>query len=309
MAPGRQVPRAAHRLHQQDGPRRRRLRRGGRRRSATRLGARPVPIQLPIGAEDKFAGVVDLVRAARALFLGRRDRGAARGRRAGGDGRRGGGGAREADRGGGRRRRRDRRRRSSRASRIDEAQLKAALRKATIDCKIVPVLAGAALRNKGVQPLLDAVVRLPAVAAGGAAGDGRRAGHRGADDAAARRHGAVLRAGLQGRDGRGAQGGLPAHLLGRAAARATRSTTRARAATRRWRGCSRCTPNRREQIERAGAGSIVVAMGLKDAGTGDTLCVAEGADHPRAHRHLRAGDLARHRAEDAGREGEAGLRR
>src|SRR5262245_17226736 len=34
----------------------------------TRLGARPVPIQLPIGAEDKFAGVVDLVRQ-RALFF------------------------------------------------------------------------------------------------------------------------------------------------------------------------------------------------------------------------------------------------
>jgi elongation factor G len=30
--------------------------------------------------------------------------------------------------------------------------------------------------------------------------------------------------------------------------------------------------NRRERIERAGAGTIVVAMGLKDAGTGDTLC-------------------------------------
>src|SRR6185369_17296154 len=30
--------------------------------------------------------------------------------------------------------------------------------------------------------------------------------------------------------------------------------------------------NRRERIERAGAGSIVVAMGLRDAGTGDTLC-------------------------------------
>jgi hypothetical protein len=30
--------------------------------------------------------------------------------------------------------------------------------------------------------------------------------------------------------------------------------------------------NRRDRIERAGAGSIVVAMGLKEAGTGDTLC-------------------------------------
>src|SRR5262249_53570962 len=34
----------------------------------TRLGARPVPIQLPIGAEDKFEGVVDLVRQ-RALYF------------------------------------------------------------------------------------------------------------------------------------------------------------------------------------------------------------------------------------------------
>ena len=53
--------------------------------------------------------------------------------------------------------------------------------------------------------------------------------------------------------------------------RGDESTTRARDATRRWRGCSPCTPNRREQIERAGAGSIVVATGLKDAATGDTL--------------------------------------
>ena len=34
----------------------------------TRLGARPIPIQLPIGAEDRFTGVVDLVRM-RALYF------------------------------------------------------------------------------------------------------------------------------------------------------------------------------------------------------------------------------------------------
>ena len=39
---------------------------------------------------------------------------------------------------------------------IDE--LKAALRKAVIEYKLVPVYAGTSLRNKGVQPLLDAVV-------------------------------------------------------------------------------------------------------------------------------------------------------
>ncbi|MGD8238570.1 MAG: elongation factor G [Armatimonadota bacterium] len=37
-------------------------------------------------------------------------------------------------------------------------QLRAALRRATIGCTVVPVLCGAALKNKGVQPLLDAIV-------------------------------------------------------------------------------------------------------------------------------------------------------
>ncbi len=41
---------------------------------------------------------------------------------------------------------------------IDEGLVKKALRKATIALKCVPVLCGTALKNKGVQPLLDAVV-------------------------------------------------------------------------------------------------------------------------------------------------------
>ncbi|HKA88014.1 MAG TPA: elongation factor G [Haliangiales bacterium] len=41
---------------------------------------------------------------------------------------------------------------------LSEADLKAALRRATIGLKAVPVLIGAAFKNKGVQPLLDAVV-------------------------------------------------------------------------------------------------------------------------------------------------------
>jgi elongation factor G len=42
---------------------------------------------------------------------------------------------------------------------IPEQEVIAAIRRATISLQIVPVLCGSALRNKGVQPLLDAVVR------------------------------------------------------------------------------------------------------------------------------------------------------
>jgi len=41
---------------------------------------------------------------------------------------------------------------------IQSSQIKAAIRRLTLSNRIVPVLCGTALRNKGVQPLLDAVV-------------------------------------------------------------------------------------------------------------------------------------------------------
>jgi len=41
---------------------------------------------------------------------------------------------------------------------IDVPELKAALRRATIDCKITPVICGSAYKNKGVQMMLDAII-------------------------------------------------------------------------------------------------------------------------------------------------------
>ncbi len=41
---------------------------------------------------------------------------------------------------------------------ITEAELKAAIRKATIACTMTPVTCGTSYRNKGVQPMLDAIV-------------------------------------------------------------------------------------------------------------------------------------------------------
>ena len=68
LAPGRQVPRSAHRFINKMDRVGADFYRTVVDRSWTRLNANPVPIQLPIGAEDQFKGVVDLVQM-KALIL------------------------------------------------------------------------------------------------------------------------------------------------------------------------------------------------------------------------------------------------
>jgi elongation factor G len=123
-----------------------------------RLGARPVPIQLPIGSEDRFRGIVDLI-TMKAIVYKVEDLGAE-------------GEVIDIP-----------------ADLLDEARaqrekmievvaemddelthkyleghtlsnedIKRGLRIGTLDYRIVPVLAGSALKNKGVQPVLDGVV-------------------------------------------------------------------------------------------------------------------------------------------------------
>jgi elongation factor G len=123
----------------------------------TRLGARAVPVQVPIGAEDRFEGVVDLIGMRAIVYtddLGKNVESAeiptelqdAVGRH-----------------------RRDLV--EAAADYDDEVMalyleeqdiprdlIVQALRKGTVAGQLVPVLCGAALRNRGVQPLLDAVV-------------------------------------------------------------------------------------------------------------------------------------------------------
>lgn len=122
-----------------------------------RLGANAVPVQLPIGAEDAFAGVVDLVTQKYIAFTGEvtdvpvvSDVPAAH--------------AEEVAKA------RDTllgaladlddaiAEKYLEGTELTEAEIKIAIRKNTINVKMVPVLVGTALRNKGVQPLLDAVV-------------------------------------------------------------------------------------------------------------------------------------------------------
>jgi elongation factor G len=123
-----------------------------------KLGANPVPIQLPIGAEESFAGVIDLIKM-KAILWHDETMGA------------------------------DYSEEEIPANLVDEAkewrekmvesiaeqdedlmerffddpdsiteeQLKAVIRKATINGDIIPMLCGSAFKNKGVQTLLDAV--------------------------------------------------------------------------------------------------------------------------------------------------------
>lgn len=119
------------------------------------LGVRALPIQLPVGAEQAFDGVVDLL-AERALFFGDDGRpvegaipselldAAANARQALIEA------LAEKD---------DHLLEAYLAGHYLEAeQLRAALRQAVLAGRVVPVLCGAALRNKGLQALLDAVV-------------------------------------------------------------------------------------------------------------------------------------------------------
>jgi elongation factor G len=123
-----------------------------------RLGAKPVPIQLPIGSEANFKGIIDLVRMTAVVWeeesLGAKYHDepipahleeAARQARAD---------MIEACAELDEQATED----YLNGKEIDNATIKALLRKAVITGAFFPVLCGSAFKNKGVQPLLDAVV-------------------------------------------------------------------------------------------------------------------------------------------------------
>ncbi|HWH78590.1 MAG TPA: elongation factor G, partial [Candidatus Binatus sp.] len=123
-----------------------------------RLGARPVVMQLPIGAEDKFSGVVDLV-TMKAIVWEDESLGAKFHEE-----------AIPADLQDQAEEYREKLLEAAadgdeavmekylEGKEISEAELRKGLRGATLSLKIVPVVCGTAFRNKGVQPMLDAVV-------------------------------------------------------------------------------------------------------------------------------------------------------
>ena len=84
-----------------------------------------------------------------------------------------------------------------------------------------------------------------------------------------------------------------------------RATTRAAASKERIGRILRMHANHREDIDAIGAGDIAAAVGLTDTRTGDTLCDEKNADHAREHHVPGARHLPGDRAEDQGRSGQA----
>ena len=122
-----------------------------------RLNANPVAIQLPIGAEDEFKGIIDLVKMDAIVYeddLGKvtdeveipaeykeqaeeyREKLLEA--------------CAEADD--------ELMEKYLGGEEVTEAEIRHAIRKATIACEMTPVTCGTSYRNKGVQPLLDAIV-------------------------------------------------------------------------------------------------------------------------------------------------------
>ena len=122
-----------------------------------RLGANPIALQIPIGAEEHFRGIIDLVTNEALVYtddLGTTSEKtiipedlvelAAEYREKLVEA------VAESDE--------DLMMKYLEGEEITEDELKKGIRKATIAVKMIPVLCGSAFKNKGVQPLLDAVV-------------------------------------------------------------------------------------------------------------------------------------------------------
>ncbi len=238
-----------------------------------RLGATPLVIQLPVGKESEFEGVIDLVRMKALIWLEEtlgakweeREIPAALQEAAEAAREEMIETAVEADEA--------LMEKYLEGEEITEDELKVAIRKGTLSFQFVPVLCGSAFKNKGVQPLLDAVVDylpspidIPAVK-GTALDDPDAVLERKADDnepfsalafkimndpfvgslTFCRIYSGTLRKGEQVLNSvKGKRERIGRMLLMHA--------------------------NHREDIDEAYAGDIVALAGLKDTTTGDTLC-------------------------------------
>ena len=238
-----------------------------------RLGATPLVIQLPWGVESDFRGVIDLVRM-RALLWQTEGKGDQYDNV-----------AIPHDHLEAAREWRDRMIETIsendeemmelylEGAEPDEEQLVAAIRRATIASGVTPVLCGSAFKNKGVQPMLDAIVDylpspvdIPAVA-----------GHKVGDESVViERHPdpaepfAALAFKIMSDQHLGKLTYIRIYSGTLESGTAVQNSTKDR--KERIGKIYQMHANKREERPSAVAGQIVAVMGLKNTSTGDTLC-------------------------------------
>jgi elongation factor G len=251
-----------------------------------RLGARPAVVQLPIGSEDKFTGIVDLVTMKAVVWeeesLGAKfheepipENLAAQARElreklleAAAD-------CDEAIM-----------EKYLEGKEITEAELSKAIRSGTLSLKIVPILCGSAFRNKGVQPMLDAVVDylpspldIPPVK-GVELGSEKPAERPAKDDAPF----SALAFKIMTDPFVGTLTFFRVYSGSVNSGASIYNSTRSK--RERIGRLLKMHANKREEIKEVYAGDIAAAVGLKTATTGDTLCdenkpiVLESIDFP-----------------------------
>jgi elongation factor G len=241
-----------------------------------RLGAVPLVLQLPWGQEERFRGVIDLIKM-QALVWNDEDLGATFEEKAIPED------YQEASV-------KQRERIIELVADTDDSimekylaeeeieiqALKKAIRQATIDLKLVPIFCGAALRNKGVQPLLDGIVEclpspldVPPVT--GISTKTKEPETRHATTKEPLSALAFKVAMDQGR--RMTYVRVYSGILKTGSAIYNSSKDVAERVAR----VMRMHANKRERIDQAVCGDIIAVMGLKQTTTGDTLC---DKDHP-----------------------------
>ncbi len=241
-----------------------------------RLGANAVPVQLPIGAESEFQGIVDLVEMKAIIY--KDDLGAeweetgipaemqARAEE-----------FREklmdavADQD------EDLMMLYLEGEEIDPDQIRSAIRKATLDIQMTPVFVGSAFKNKGVQPLLDGVVdylpspldRPPVV---GITPDGQEISLEADENGPL----AAIAFKVQADPHVGKLTYIRVYSGTLKSGSYVMNTTKGR--RERVGRLLQLHANSREQREEVYAGELVAAIGLSSTGTGDTLIAADGGE-------------------------------
>jgi elongation factor G len=159
---------------------------------------------------------------------------------------------------------------------VDSSKILDAIRNATVNLKLVPVLCGSALRNKGIQPLLEAIVNFlpspvdipPIKGLHPETGQEIVCQPKNSEPLAALIFKVSMMDGRKLSFVRIYSGKLKAgEEVYNPALKKKEKLAR----------ILQMHANKRERIDTAGAGSIVGVVGLKDSSTGETLCYS---DHP-----------------------------